>query len=107
MDELYGEHVNWPDPGVKMVRTCMACPEQYQGEVDGNPAYFRLRHSHWRFCIIEPGGDPIGPGRTPEKKVLFYEEGEVPGEDVGIMQGTQDLIMTMIEKFRKAKEVLP
>jgi hypothetical protein len=100
-NELYGDPMPSDDPGVKLVRTCLACPQQYQGTVDGNPAYFRLRHSHWRFCIVEPDGDPIGPGRTPEKKVLFYKEGDVEGENVGIMRDAPNLIFSMVEEFRK------
>jgi hypothetical protein len=87
--------------GVEMEETCGACPHQFQGTVDGNPAFFRLRHSWWRFCISEPGGNPIGPGLTPDKKVLFYREGShEPGQDSGVMLGAEDFILKMIEEFR-------
>lgn len=96
------------DPGIKMEETCGACPQQYQGTVDGNPAYFRLRHSLWRFCIIQPGGNPIGPGMTPHKKVLYYNEGELPGSDVGVMEDCEEFIMFMIRDFRAGrKEGMP
>lgn len=89
------------DAGVKMDCTCMACPEQYEGTVDGNPAYFRLRHSVWRFCIVEPGGNPIAPSRTPDKKVLYYKDGEIDGSDVGIMEDAPGFIMSMVQEFRR------
>lgn len=89
------------DPGVLLACTCGACPEQYEGTVDGNPAYFRLRHSYWRFCIVEPDGDPVGPDSTPDKKVLYYKEGEYErGQDAGIMEDAQGLIMRMVQEFR-------
>jgi hypothetical protein len=88
------------DPGVKLEMTCGACPEQYEGTVDGNPAYFRLRHSYWRFCIIEPGGNPIGPGATPDKKVLYFKDGKLPGEGIGVMENAMSFIMLMVKEFR-------
>ena len=89
-------------PGIELEETCFACPQQYQGTVDGNPAFFRLRHSSWRFCIVEPGGNPVGPGATPDKKVLYYKDGEhEPGTDAGIMVGAEGFILAMIEDFRR------
>jgi len=88
-------------PGVELEETCGACPHQFQGTVDGNPAFFRLRHSAWRFCIIEPGGNPIGPGLTPDKKVLYYKDGEYqPGQDCGVMIEAEEFIMGMVREFR-------
>lgn len=90
------------DPGVKLEMTCMACPEQYEGTVDGNPAYFRERSSRWRFCIIEPGGNPIGPGMTPDKKVLYYKGGELPGDGFGGGEA-MSLILLMVKEFRSLR----
>lgn len=93
------------DPGVKLERTCDACPEQYEGTVDGNPAYFRLRHSSWRFCIAKPGGDPIGQGLPGiVREVLYYKEGEAAGADVGIMEDAPGLIMSMVREFRESSD---
>lgn len=92
------------DAGVKLRMTCLACPETYEGTVDGNPAYFRLRHSWWRFCIIEPGGNPVGPGATPDRKVLYYKDGMLDEDNVGIMENAQGFIMAMIREFRQAGE---
>lgn len=91
--------------GVELENTCTACPQQFEGAVDGNPAYFRLRHSWWRFCIVEPGGNPIGPGLTPEKAVLYYKEGEhEPDKDCGIMLNVEEFIMAMVNEFRSSQE---
>ena len=93
------------DPGVDLKCTCFACPEQYEGTVDGNPAYFRLRHSYWRFCIVEPGGNPIGPEATPDKKVLYYKESEYDsGQDAGMMNDAPSLILFMIKEFRDSQK---
>ena len=36
--------------------TCRACPVHIEGEVDGQPFYFRARGQHWSMGI---GGDPV------------------------------------------------
>jgi hypothetical protein len=90
------------DPGVKLVRTCGACPEQYEGTVDGNPAYFRLRHLWWRFCIVKPGEDPISP--QSGENVLYCKDGETAGPGDGIMDDAPGLIMSMVQEFRNPSE---
>lgn len=88
------------DPGVKLECTCGACPEQYEGTVDGNPAYFRLRHSHWTFTIVKPGASPYG--RASQEEILYYKDGHESGQDVGIMEDARGLIMSMVKEFRKS-----
>ncbi len=44
---------------IEMRMTCEATPLQFEGTVDGNPAYFRSRFRHWSFCIVKPGGNPV------------------------------------------------
>lgn len=91
------------DAGIQMECTCGACPEQYEGTVDGNPAYFRLRHSYWTFTIVKPGASPYG--RASQDEILYYKEGECnPGQDAGIMEGACDLIVSMVGEFRNSQE---
>ena len=87
------------DPGVKMDKTCIACPEQYEGTVDGNPAYFRLRHSHWRFCITKPGGNAV---RGTDAS--YFKEGMTDGGNDGVMEDAPGLIMSMVQEFRKDRK---
>lgn len=87
-----------PD-GIELEQTCGACPEQYQGTVDGNPAYFRLRHSYWQFCIVKPGECPSGPQN--QDNVLYFKTGEyMPGQNCGVMEDALGLIHSMIAEFR-------
>ena len=87
--------------GVDLPMTCGACPQQYEGEVDGNPAYFRLRHGYWRFTIVAPGSNPVGPG--PDGVVLFHAEAECKVGD-GCMDEAEALIMSLINAFRLSQE---
>jgi hypothetical protein len=91
------------DAGIQMECTCGACPEQYEGTVDGNPAYFRLRHSHWTFTIVKPGASPYG--RASEDEILYRRDGVYdPGQDAGIMENAQDLIVAMVLEFRNSSK---
>jgi hypothetical protein len=91
------------DPGVKLECTCGACPQQYEGTVDGNPAYFRLRHSYWTFTVVKPGVSPYGGADQTE--TLYYKEGQYkPGQDAGIMDDAEGLIASMIAEFRKSSK---
>lgn len=55
---------------IKLVKTCSACPEQYDAFYDGNQVgYLRLRHGYFRvdygFCggeTIYDSSDVIGDG---------------------------------------------
>jgi len=88
------------DPGIQMTCTCGACPEQWEGTVDGNPAYFRLRHSHWSFQIVKPGASPYGSAKPDE--ILYEENGTHNiGQDAGSMEDTQSLIAALVAEFRR------
>ena len=56
---------------VDMKVTCESVPLQFEGTVDGNPAYFRARYDSWYFSIVKPGRDAVGPDRDD---VLFYRD---------------------------------
>ena len=48
------------EPGIRMRCTCGACPVQYEGTVDGYPAYWRARHNSFGLAIAtQPGTDPV------------------------------------------------
>jgi hypothetical protein len=57
---------------VDMRMTCSAVPLQFEGTVDGNPAYFRARFQHWYFTIVRPGAEPVRP--EPDNNLLFFRE---------------------------------
>ncbi len=95
MHLLNGNTMNTEDKSVKMGRTCIACPEQYEGTVDGLPAYFRIRHSYWRFCITKLGGNPI---RGVDS--VYFKDGVTDGPDEGIMDDAPGLIMSLVVEFR-------
>lgn len=94
------------DPGIQMECTCGACPEQYEGTVDGNPAYFRLRHSHWTFTIVKPGASPYG--RASQDEILYEESGDHNiGQDAGAMEDASSLIVALVAEFRRAGQGAP
>jgi hypothetical protein len=68
-----GRH--WVEGGIDMTCTCAACPLQYEGTVDGVPAYFRARWNSWSFTI---GPNPVRAWRDPEHHAQW--DGEVEGE---------------------------
>lgn len=35
--------------------TCYACPNQVEGEFDGQLFYFRARFGEWSLCRVRPG----------------------------------------------------
>lgn len=57
------------DSGIRLARTCDACPVQYEGEVDGCPAYFRYRFGFLEFTIVKVGCEPVWPR---QEDVLYY-----------------------------------
>jgi hypothetical protein len=51
--------------------TCLACPLQIEGHVDGVPFYFRARHDRWRLEVRQAGplaapAEVIAQGDTDE-----------------------------------------
>ena len=61
--------------GYKLVRTCYACPEQYDVFADGEMvAYFRLRHGSFRVDVPDCGGQTIYTARPEGDGIFSYEE---------------------------------
>jgi hypothetical protein len=51
------------DTGIALRCTCSACPVQYEGTVDGYPAYWRARYDSFTLAIATtPGTDPVEVG---------------------------------------------
>jgi hypothetical protein len=46
--------------------TCMGCPLQITGHVDGFRFYFRARHDKWRLEVPDAGGMIIAAGDTDD-----------------------------------------
>ena len=79
-------------------RTCFACPMQYEGDVDGYPLYFRLRHGYWSVTIAEKNA--VWP-RDNEK---YYSRGGEYGDDqTGLMPEEEALaiIERCVAEFRR------
>lgn len=91
--ELERARVILDDDGVNLSLTSGACPQQYEGTVDGNPAYFRLRHGHWRFTIVKPGANPVHS--EIEGDILYEKDGE-RADGLGVMQDAEAFIISMI-----------
>jgi hypothetical protein len=88
------------DDGIQMTCTCGACPEQWEGTVDGNPAYFRLRHSRWTFVIAKPGASLYGGASQDE--TLYEESGDHNiGQDAGVMEDAPALIAALVSEYRR------
>lgn len=59
-------------PKVKLVQTCFACPEQYDGYIDGEcVAYLRLRHGHFS---AEYRGETVYTASPNGDGIFEYEE---------------------------------
>jgi hypothetical protein len=71
-------------PGVVARQTSTACPEQWEGSVDGRSFYFRERHGQWRIELdMEPNG------RFAQRFVGTDEAGEMVTEPVELTEGTE------------------
>jgi len=64
---------------IKLVRTCVACPEQYDAFMNGQQVgYLRLRHGYFRVEYPDCGGEmiyeaePYGDGIFEEYEKDFY-----------------------------------
>lgn len=66
--------------------TCMACPCQIEGKVDGMFFYFRSRHGYWQcgFHPTDPVGTTMGnaPGATADDGYLVEGEHTADDEDI-------------------------
>lgn len=71
------------EDGIDLHMTCTAAPLQYEGTVDGVPAYFRERHEEWQFTI---GPKPIFPDDDPANRSWFGEGSLSPEEAKAIMR---------------------
>lgn len=62
--------------GVDLVRTCIACPQQYDAFIgDEQVGYFRLRHGTFRVDYPDCGGKRIYSAH-PDGDGIFYEHEE-------------------------------
>ena len=77
--------------------TCEAAPLQFEGEIDGNPFYFRARWESWRFTIVRPGGNPVSPKSNGE--VLYAASGKVATGPFSASYLDPDLGLRMIATF--------
>jgi hypothetical protein len=68
--------------GIDLSCTCPAIPLQFEGTVDGTPAYFRYRGGEWRFTIHPI--DPVRAGWNAPAPHTHWE-GERGGEYDGWM----------------------
>lgn len=63
--------------GYNLVRTCFACPEQYDVMVgDEQVAYLRLRHGHFTARVPDVGGEIVYECH-PEGDGLFEDDERV------------------------------
>jgi hypothetical protein len=65
--------------GCKLVRTCTACPEQYdvflkEGDKEKQIGYLRLRHGWFRADYLECGGETVYSTWTMNGDGIFSED---------------------------------
>ena len=79
---------------IDMKMTCMACPMQYEGKINGVSAYYRDRHGIWSLEIYE--------GELFESKLL-YEKNGISSEIYGYkgMLDAEKRIMKCAIKFAR------
>jgi len=68
-------------PGVEAERTTFACPEQWEGSVDGHSFYFRERRGTWRIEI------DLAPSGHFANRVVEAKDGEWVTEPVELEDG--------------------
>ena len=87
MPELYTEPVDEKIPmyklgvmihGYRLMRTCFACPEQYDvfDDLGQQVAYFRLRHGGFTVDVPDVGGEQVYHA-TPKGDGIFYDDERV------------------------------
>ncbi len=64
--------------GYRLMRTCLACPEQYDvfDDLGQQVAYFRLRHGGFRVCVPDHGGEEIYHA-NPKGDGIFVDDERV------------------------------
>ena len=79
--------------------TCPAVPVQYDGDVDGYPAYFRYRFGHWYFVVTHPGSEPVMPKK---EDLIFFREGDRGDEWAGDMPKDEadEFVSGLVAEFR-------
>src|SRR3972149_6454343 len=88
---------------VKMQQTCPYCPVQFEGTVNGHPAYFRARWSSWSFSIAKVGKSPV---LVKEEDALYFRTEEYGGGGFGAAgamppEEAMDFIKMCAEEFEK------
>ena len=75
--------------GVHLVRTCYACPEQYDAMMDGRKVgYFRLRHGYF---TVDAGDIEVYEAEPKGDGIFEYEERE------GFLRAGIDAILDAIK----------
>lgn len=69
-------------PGVEAERTVMACPEVWEGTIDGRSFYFRERRGSWHIEI-----DLVPNGRFIDRYLGRSDDGEMLTEPVELTSG--------------------
>jgi hypothetical protein len=60
--------------GIELVKTCSACPEQYDAFLNGvQVGYFRLRHGHFRVDCPNNRGETVFEA-NPKGDGSFYDD---------------------------------
>ena len=77
------------DGGIRLTLTCAACPTQYEGMVDGVPAFFLYRDGHWAFTL---GNRDTGAALTERADW----SGESGGSQDGVMEHHQAMALVRI-----------
>lgn len=96
--------------GVNLRLTCESVPVQFEGTVDGYPAYFRARYSGWSFTIARTEeaavGASVGIRDSGPGAVLFDTGGYADDDGCGYCAGMMPLadatrlIWDCIERLR-------
>lgn len=96
------------EPGIVMRCTCDATPIQFEGHIDGYPAYWRARYDRFQLAIATaPGTDPVDVACG--FATGWYEErpyGEPGGYDAGFMplDQAERLIREGVAMFRLSQQ---
>lgn len=88
--------------GVQMIRTCNGTPTQYEGTVDGYPAYFRFRWGHLEFTITKKGTEPCLPLMDDVLHHYSVTYDDLPWAGDMSDQDAREIMRVEIEKFRIA-----
>jgi hypothetical protein len=66
---------------VKLIRTCIASPSQWDGELDdGRLVYIRFRHGYCSVCVGDVGGDIWSAVRGEEVTGFNWGEHSMAGD---------------------------